>query len=202
MVTRIARRLALKEETVWARMKELRAQRRGAERAWQGARREARPETADGRPAAPGENGNCCEILAGRAGPGGPAAAAEIRCGRNRASGACAGCWQGLYALQAAGSRPTLDLLRVQIDERRLMAKGARTARNRPGSSRSPGLAARSGEYSVEDASAPPPSRNCITSCTPPAITVRHWESLRRLARLETEWPIPDLPSRLTWVRS
>jgi DNA primase len=107
MVSRIARRLALKEETVWARLDELRARRRGD------AKKNA-PEPAGRKaPAAPEERQLLEVLLADEALV--PAAAAEIRpeevghLGLRRLL-------TGLFALHAEGGPATLDALRARLD--------------------------------------------------------------------------------------
>jgi DNA primase len=112
MVTRIAQRVGIKEETVWARLRELRARKRRAD--------QGDETTADdgGRQVpAPAERELLEVLLAEPALV--PAAAAgvspeEIRHPRVR--------WlvESLYRLHASGEVPDLDRLRLQIDDARL----------------------------------------------------------------------------------
>jgi DNA primase len=135
IVSRIARRLALREETVWARLRELRqaaGERRGVSPSptasspaaphTAGSRRAARPEEEAPRTApAPPHERQLLEMLLAD-----PelvaAAAAEVEPeqighpGLRRLLG-------GLYALQAEGKPPTLDHLRGRIDNPRLVEK-------------------------------------------------------------------------------
>src|SRR5262249_37768635 len=114
IVTRIARRLGLKEETVWARLKKLRADRQ--------------PKQAHGlqpvglrkAPADPLERGLLTVLLAD---PGlVPAAAAEVSAKEIRHPGLRL-LLEGLYRLQAEGLRPDLDGLRSRVENPALLAK-------------------------------------------------------------------------------
>jgi DNA primase len=122
MVNRIARRLALKEETVWARLDELRKQRRASETtpgravlADQG--REERGTVTMAAPAAPEER-QLLEVLLAE-----PAlvatAMAVVQLEEIEHPGVRL-LLSGLYALQAAGERPTLDHLRLSLENARL----------------------------------------------------------------------------------
>ena len=114
MVTRIAQRLGLRETTVRARLDELRLRRQRAE--------EARRRTETGRErreakALPHEK-QLLEVLL--ADPGlVPAAGDEVKVGEIEHLG-LRQLLAGLYALQAEGEPPTLDLLRARLDDSRL----------------------------------------------------------------------------------
>jgi DNA primase len=122
MVTRISRRLALKEETVWARLHELRNSRRqsGPDR--------ARPAASPERPAraaAPAavEERRLLEVLLAEPDLVGKAKASvptdEIaHPGLHRLL-------EGMYALHAAGEAPTLDRLRQDLEEHPLLVNKA-----------------------------------------------------------------------------
>jgi DNA primase len=132
MVNRIARRLALKEETVWARLDELRKQRRGSEVARVPDRfpRSARPGAvghgeagAPERTAAPAalEERQLLEVLL--ADPALVAkAAAAVRVEEIEHSG-LRRLLRGLYALHESGESPTLDQLRPGLENARLAEK-------------------------------------------------------------------------------
>jgi DNA primase len=111
MVSRIARRLALKEETVWARLEELRQQRREAAPA-------ARPRPAPKARAAPEER-ELLEVLLAE--PTLVAAAMagvqpdEVQHPDARLLLAT------LYQLQSEGEPPTVDGLRVRLDDAALV---------------------------------------------------------------------------------
>jgi DNA primase len=107
MVSRIARRLALKEETVWARLQELRAPRREDAK-----KHEAEPAGRRA-PAAPEERQLLEVLLADEALV--PAAASEIRPEEVGHPG-LRRLLAGLYALHAEGRPPTLDQLRARLD--------------------------------------------------------------------------------------
>jgi DNA primase len=116
MITRVAQRLGVKEETVWARLKELRAQRRPAPDARQ--RDEAAgPKAA---PAAAHER-ELLQILLAE-----PAlvadAAREVPSGEVEHPGLRL-LLEGLYRLLAEGAEPGLELLRLRIDNPPLIAK-------------------------------------------------------------------------------
>jgi DNA primase len=114
MVNRIAHRLGLKEETVWARLRELRAARRTAEPA----RKEAeRPRL---KPASALERDLIAVLLAE------PALVARAQAEVAPAELEHEGLRQlleGLYRLQAEGVAPELDRLRPRVDNVPLMAK-------------------------------------------------------------------------------
>jgi DNA primase len=116
MVTRIAQRLGIKEETVWARLRELRARKR---RANQGGATTDEEEGQAKRlgPAAPEERQLLQILLAEPALV--PVAAAQVGPERIRHPKAR---WvlEGLYRLHAAGDTPDLDGLRPEIDDARL----------------------------------------------------------------------------------
>jgi DNA primase len=114
VVTKVTQRLLLKEEDVWARLKELRARVQARERKYPAA-----PGTTDGAPgerrapAAPEERQLLEVLLADPALVG--VAAAEIRLEQVQHPG-LRQLLQGLYDLLAAGDPPSLDLLRPRID--------------------------------------------------------------------------------------
>ena len=101
--------LGLKEETVWARLNELRESRRRRRRAAHGATPRSR-----GSPAARGRGAAAPGGAAGRAGPG--AGAPRRTSGRRIEHPGLRQLLEGLYALQDEGEPPTLDLLRGRID--------------------------------------------------------------------------------------
>jgi DNA primase len=120
MVNRLAHRLGLQEETVWARLHELRESVRTQERGSADKDRSGAPTLSLSH--APTE-GTAAEkqllqvLLADPALV--PAAAAQVPPGRIQHPG-LRELLQGLYDLQAAGEPPTLDLLRVRIVNPRL----------------------------------------------------------------------------------
>jgi DNA primase len=124
MVTRIARRFSLKEETVWARLDELRSGQRGpaAAKARTAPRGENMPADADGGSqrgkAAPEERQLLSLLLADESLV--PVAAVEVRPEEIRHSG-LRRLLAGLYALQAEKQPPTLDCLRSRIDNGELL---------------------------------------------------------------------------------
>jgi DNA primase len=112
MVTRIARRLVLKEETVWARLNELRANRRGPESASK-ARTAGAADEAPSPKAAPEERELLQILLASPSlVPAAMAAVApeELRHPEARQL------LEGLYALASEGEPPELDQLRPRLD--------------------------------------------------------------------------------------
>ncbi len=117
MVSRVARRLALKEETVWARLDELRARIRGA--AELGRASTNVQDVLKAAPAAPHERELAQVLLAD------PelvaAAAAEVRPEEVHHPGLRL-LVAGLFALHAEGEPPTLDLLRARVENPRLAA--------------------------------------------------------------------------------
>jgi DNA primase len=120
MVTRIAQRLALKEETIWARLEELRQAQRSAPH--DGGQRALAPEP-QGAPAA-AEERQLLEVLLAEPVLV-PMAAAEVAPEHIQHSG-LRGLLAGLYGIQAAGEAPELDRLRLQIDNPRLAAYALR----------------------------------------------------------------------------
>jgi DNA primase len=117
---RIAQRLALQEETVWARLRELRngirARQHNETRSLEG--REMAPETRSA-PAAPEERELLEVLLADPTLV--PLAAAEISPEQIGHPG-LQELLKGLYDLQAEGEPPILDLLRARIENPRLAA--------------------------------------------------------------------------------
>ena len=119
MVTRIAQRLALQEETVWARLEELRQRRQRAEARQQQAEATGQPRTA---PAAAHEKQLLQLLLAD---PGlVPAVFSEVTPGEIQHLG-LQQMLEGLYALHKEGEPPTLDLLRARKLERSDLAEAA-----------------------------------------------------------------------------
>jgi DNA primase len=122
MVNHIAQRLGLKEETVWARLKELRGRRAGSVSDRSGAADPSRSEETEPRTAkaAPLER-ELLEVLLAE-----PAlvaqAAAAVR-PEEIAHPGLRGLLEGLYDLLKAGEPPTLDLLRSRLDNVPLAAK-------------------------------------------------------------------------------
>jgi DNA primase len=116
IVTRIAQRLGLREETVWARLRELRAARDAPDReAPRGSGAAPRAARAD-----PLERELLTVLLAD---PGlVPASAAEVAPKEIRHPGLRL-LLEGLYRLQAEGQRPELDGLRARIEKPALLAK-------------------------------------------------------------------------------
>jgi DNA primase len=113
MVSRIARRLVLKEETVWARLNELRLQRRGRESGVAPRGEEGSEEPRRAAPAAPHER-ELLEVLL--ADPELVAVArAELPADRVDHPG-LRKLLEGLYALHEAGEPTTLDQLRCRLD--------------------------------------------------------------------------------------
>jgi DNA primase len=125
VVNRIAQRLGLKEETVWARLKELRAvQTRRAEAATQRrGQNEGNGEEERKAPAAPEERDLLRVLLAEPALV--PVAAAAVAPEDIRHPG-LRRLLEGLYALQAEGEVPDLDHLRARIEDPRLMSAALR----------------------------------------------------------------------------
>jgi DNA primase len=119
IVNRIAQRLGLKEETVWARLRELRAeqQRRPAAEARRGV--EANSEEERKAPAAPEERDLLRLLLAEPDLV--PVAAAEVTLEDIRHPG-LRRLLEGLYTLQAAGETPDLEHLQERIDNPSLMS--------------------------------------------------------------------------------
>jgi DNA primase len=118
MVTRISRRLALKEETVWARLHELRNSRRQG-----GPNRPADERPARSAAPAAVEERRLLEVLLAEPDLVGKAKASvptdEIaHPGLHRLL-------EGMYALHAAGEAPTLDRLRQDLEEHPLLVNKA-----------------------------------------------------------------------------
>jgi len=111
MVTRIARRLVLKEETVWARLEELRAGKRGQE---SGATRKPAVESAPRAARAAPEERELLEVLLAEANLI-PQALGEVPPSQIEHPG-LRRLLEGLYALHLAGQPATLDQLRVRLD--------------------------------------------------------------------------------------
>ncbi len=118
MIGRIARRLALKEETVWARLEEIRARKRdGAATAAPRAQEQEPPRAGP----APPEESQLLQVLLAE-----PALVQETRAALSLDEITHPGLrklLEGLYALHAAGEPPTLDQLRPRLDHVRLAAK-------------------------------------------------------------------------------
>jgi DNA primase len=120
IVSRISRRLALKEETVWARLEELREQRRRAEvkELHPVVRLDQGPEQPERKaPAAPEER-QLLEVLLAE--PALVAQAAREVPVEDIAHPGLRQLIDTLYALHAEGEVPTLDALRVRIENPRL----------------------------------------------------------------------------------
>ncbi len=117
VINRIAQRLALKEETVWARLKELRSSRRNGDPPE--ARRPGEDPTAEKRTApAPEREKQLLQVLLAE--PKLVArAVAEIRADELEHPG-LRRLLEGLYLLYAAGETPDLDLLRPKIENPQL----------------------------------------------------------------------------------
>jgi DNA primase len=116
MINRIARRLALREETVWARLDELRRARRGQHAPAAVAGGPDPQATPAGRSAAPAalEERQLLEVLLAE-----PALVARARAALPAEEIAHPGLrrlLEGLFALEAAGRPATLDELRAELD--------------------------------------------------------------------------------------
>ncbi len=118
MVTRIAQRLGLKEETVWARLRELRANKRPADA--QGSHANGAQSEVLRAPANPLERELLTVLLASPDLV--PVAAAEVSPKEIQHPGLQL-LLEGLYRLQAEGLRPELDGLRSRIERPALLAK-------------------------------------------------------------------------------
>jgi DNA primase len=133
VVSRIAQRMALKEETVWARLEELRAANRGRESP-ETIRSREQPEAEQKRQApAPQHERELLQVLLAESGLV-PAAAAEVAPEHIEHPGLRT-LLGGLYALQAAGQTPDLDHLRPRLDNVRLVEfalKEQETGRSNP----------------------------------------------------------------------
>lgn len=120
ILSRIAQRLALQEETVWARLKELREGIRARQHKEVGPQDGQGNDSATRSAPAPPEERELLEVLL--ADPTlVPLAAAEIAPEQIGHPG-LRELLSGLYDLQAAGEPPILDLLRVRISNPRLAA--------------------------------------------------------------------------------
>jgi DNA primase len=121
MVSRIAHRLALREETAWARLNELRRERRGheASRSQEESRGDAQPARATA--PAPLEERQLLEVLLAE-----PALVARAWSALPLAEVSHPGLrrlLEGLYALHAAGEPPVIDGLRADLDGSALLSK-------------------------------------------------------------------------------
>jgi DNA primase len=123
IVTRIAQRLALREESVWARLKELRAARRSDEDAPRPRGSDARPAEKRAAPADPLER-ELLEVLLAHPELV-PEAATEVAPGNIEHPG-LRKLLEGLYHLRAVGDVPDLDGLRLSIDNPDLVAYALR----------------------------------------------------------------------------
>jgi DNA primase len=119
MIGRIARRLALKEENVWARLEEIRARKRdGAVPATAPRAREEEPPRAA---KAPAEESQLLQVLLAE--PALVQAAQGALTPDEITHPGLRKLLEGLYALQDAGEPPTLDQLRPRLDNVPLAAK-------------------------------------------------------------------------------
>jgi len=114
VVTRIASRLGIKEETVWGRLRELRAQRRGTGRQ-AGASEESEKRSA---PASPREQQLLQLLLAE---PALVAKAVSVVAPTEVEHPGLRRLLEGLYVLHREGEPPTLDQLRTRIPHPALM---------------------------------------------------------------------------------
>jgi DNA primase len=120
MIGRIARRLALKEETVWARLEEIRARKRdGAVPATAPRAREEEPPPRSAK--APPQESQLLQVLLAEPGLV-PAAQAALSADEITHPG-LRKLLEGLYALHRAGEPPTLDQLRPRLDSAPLAMK-------------------------------------------------------------------------------
>ncbi|MFN4261191.1 MAG: DNA primase [Gemmataceae bacterium] len=117
VVSRIAQRLGIKEETVWGRLRELKAQRQTADIGQRHAAAEGRQTSAP----APAHEVQLLQVLLAEPALV-PEAALEILPDQLRHPG-LRRLLAGLYLLQAEGEPPELDLLRARIDNPRLATK-------------------------------------------------------------------------------
>jgi DNA primase len=123
MINHIAQRLGLKEENLWARLRELRAHKRGegpASGELYPHRRDT-GETGQRTAKAAPEERQLLELLL--ADPELVAQTAPLICAQEIAHPGLRELLEGLYALQAAGDPPTLDLLRPRLDNVHLAEK-------------------------------------------------------------------------------
>jgi DNA primase len=116
MVTRIAQRLALREEVVWARLDELRAQKKKRQNDTAADEPEGRAGERHGTAAQ--EERELLQVLLAEPALV-PAAAARLAPERVRHP-VVRELVEGLYRLHAAGEPPDLDQLRLQIDDPKL----------------------------------------------------------------------------------
>jgi DNA primase len=116
IVSRITRRLGIREETVWARLKELRASKR--RESAPGTPNEVEGDAEKRQEPAPPEERQLMQILLAEPALV-PVAAAQLPPDRIRHPVVCS-LLEGLYRLQAAGQTPDLDGLRLQIEDARL----------------------------------------------------------------------------------
>jgi DNA primase len=115
MISRIAKRLALKEETIWTRLRELQRTRRPVVARG----REEEPAAPRSGPAAAEERELLTVLLAD---PGLVSVAKRDIDAAEVMHPGLRRLLEGLYSLDAEGQSPTLDLLRAQIDEPRMIA--------------------------------------------------------------------------------
>jgi DNA primase len=112
MLGRIAKRLALREETLWARLDELRRQRR--ERGSERIAAQPRPAPVERQARAPAEERQLLEVLLAEESLV-PRAAAQVLPSELTHPG-LARLLSGLYALHAAGEPASFDSLRARLD--------------------------------------------------------------------------------------
>lgn len=117
MVNRIAQRLALKEEMIWARLKELRATRQGGASARAHVEEDGEPRSAKAAP----EEVQLLQVLLAE--PALVSAAREALSPEDIAHPGLRRVLDGLYRLQDEGEPPTLDALRERIDSAPLVQK-------------------------------------------------------------------------------
>ncbi|HLN27640.1 MAG TPA: DNA primase [Gemmataceae bacterium] len=121
-ITRISQRLAIKEESLWARLRELHESTQMRERkAPVAAEGQAKAETMVRAAPAPAEERELLELLL--ANPTLVADAAALITPDQLKHPGLRTLLEGLYALQAEGEPPTLDLLRSRMDNTHLVAK-------------------------------------------------------------------------------
>ncbi|MCI0459808.1 MAG: DNA primase [Gemmataceae bacterium] len=120
MVTRIAQRFGLREETVWARLRELRAARRGGDKDMRHPAPSPGPAAPRSAPASPLERELLTLLLADPALV--PVACAELPAKDVQHPGLRL-LLEGLYRLQAEGGVPDLDRLRPRIENAALLAR-------------------------------------------------------------------------------
>jgi DNA primase len=127
MVNRIAQRLALREETVWARLRELRAKRRDGEQGGLGGTAAGRRETApeQRKAPAPGREVELLRVLLAE--PALVAVAATEVAPDHLEHPGLRRLLSELYALQTQGGMPDLDQLRVRLIDNPPLAEYALT---------------------------------------------------------------------------